>query len=167
MISEALRLMAAVLSLYGDGASDWSTVRPSDAARASLAITVTRGDWPAELVATIAVRESSMRWMVNPRSGACSPGQILVSHDKARQARFCARLRRRGEVAWYRAITRKLDAARDVCERLHRRDAVACAVAGYVGGMPAVRLGRRRVARAILRRADRLHIATLVGSVGA
>lgn len=163
MIAESLRLMLAIISLHGDGSR---TVRPSDAARASLAITVTRGDWPAELVAVIAVRESSMRWAVNPRSGACGPGQILVSHDRARQARFCARLHKRGVVAWYAAIARKLDDAREVCERLHRRDVVACAVAGYVGGMPAVRSGRRQVARAILRRADELRVRVILGSSG-
>lgn len=167
MISEAIRLMAAVLSLYGDGRSDWRTVRPSDAARASLAIAVTRGDWPAELVATIAVRESSMRWMVNPRSGACGPGQLLESRVPSRQARFCTSLRKAGPIAQYAAIANKLTAWRRVCRRLHRRNLTTCAIAGYVGGGVAVRNGWRGTARAILRQADRLHIATLIGSVGA
>lgn len=136
----AIRLQVAVLTLWGAGGThaeaDNRTVRPADAARASLIIAYTHGAWEPELVAVIAVRESSMRrHLVNARSGACGPGQILVSHDAAVQARACRGLLR-DEWRSYHAIKRKLDQAQAYCRT--RDPSVTCALAGYRSGPPGV-----------------------------
>ena len=151
----ASRLCAAVASLYGSGvtARDIDRTVPIErACRASVIIVLVADEWRPELVASIAVRESSMLpALINPTTGACGPGQVLYSHDKARQDRRCRRVLA-DEWTGYRAAVAKLRDARAYC----RRPGELCALSGYVSGPSGVRRRWFRTPRSIQRRADRL-----------
>lgn len=147
----AARLCGAVVALYGPSGTARDIPRqvtPIRACRAALALELTRGEFKAELVAAVAIRESSMRpALVNATSGACGPMQVIY-RPIATHRRRCARIVR-DEIAGYRAGVAKL--------RLHVDGAgsLARGLADYAGRGPKARASALRT----LRRADAIRAA--------
>ncbi len=119
----------------------WSDVPQDRACSAAEAIVETGS--PPLLVALFAPESGLDNTRVNPRSGACGIGQVLYSHDLVIQRRRC-RAVLASVTNGARAANRKLSDAVRFCGNLGGRPAAAryglerCAVAGYVGGVPAV-----------------------------
>lgn len=127
----AARLCGALVTLHG------GEVAPHRLCRAAVVIAHVADEWPPELLASIAYRESRFDpSVVNPRTGCWGPMQVST--------------RRRGnEWAGYRAGVAKLREARRYCAR--RGEGRLCVLAAYASGPKGVRgrwyRGPRRVER--------------------
>lgn len=146
-IPAAVRLATAIVALYGPAGTATDIhreVSPADAVRAACVVAIVADEFPPELIASIAIRESSMRPRpVNARSGACGPMQVLYA-PPAFHGRMCRRILR-DEVAGYVAGVAKL--------RMHVAEAgsVERGLAGYFGSASsrrAIAAARRTIRRA-------------------
>ncbi len=128
----AARLCGALVTLHG------GEVAPARLCRAAVVIAHVADEWPPELLASIAYRESRFDpSVVNPRTGCWGPMQVS------------SRRRDRSEWAGYRAGVAKLREARRYCAR--RGEGRLCVLAAYASGPAGVRgrwyRGPRRVER--------------------
>ena len=128
----AARLCGALVTLHG------GEVNPHRLCRAAVVIAHVADEWPPELLAAIAYRESRFdASAVNPRTGCWGPMQVNT------------RRRDRSEWSGYRAGVVKLREARRYCAR--RSGGRLCVLAAYASGPAGVRgrwyRGPRRVER--------------------
>lgn len=138
-ILRAIRLAAAIRSAFPD-------VPARRVLPASLAIVLEHGQHDPLLVATLAYGESRFDWRVVNARGCAGAMQV------------CGRGRYRTERASYAAGVRKLDEARDYCER-RRTPTTPCLLAVYGSGPRGAREGLYRRPRLVLRRLEKLRRA--------
>ena len=135
----SLRLCSALLATHGD------EVSPARLCRAAVIVAHVADEWPPELLASIAYRESRFDpRAVNARTGCWGAMQVNT--------------RRRGdEWAGYRAGVAKLREARRYCARASGKGPdLLCTLAGYAAGPAGVRGRWYRGPRRVLRDAARL-----------
>ena len=136
----AARLCGALVTLHG------AEVSPQRLCRAAVIIAHVADEWPPELLAAIAYRESRFdASAVNPRTGCW--GALQVS----------TRRRDRSEWAGYRAGVAKLREARRYCAR--RSGGRLCVLAAYASGPAGVRGRWYRGPRRVEREAARVRVA--------
>lgn len=136
----AARLCGALVTLHG------AEVSPQRLCRAAVVIAHVADEWPPELLASIAWRESRFDpSVVNPRTGCWGPMQVST------------RLRDRSEWAGYRAGVAKLREARRYCAR--RGEGRLCVLAAYASGPKGVRGRWYRGPRRVEREAARVRAA--------
>ena len=136
----AARLCGALVTLHG------AEVSPQRLCRAAVIIAHVADEWPPELLASIAYRESRFDpRVVNPRTGTWGALQVNT------------RRRDRSEWAGYVAGVAKLREARRYCAR--RSGGRLCVLAAYASGPAGVRGRWYRGPRAVLRRAATIHNA--------
>lgn len=135
----SLRLCSALLATHG------AEVSPDRLCRAAVIVAHVADEWPVEVVASIAYRESRFDpRVVNAVTGCWGPMQVNT--------------RRRGdEWAGYRAGVAKLREARRYCAR--RGDGDLCVLAAYASGPAGVRGRWYRGPRRVQREAARLRAA--------
>ena len=134
----AARLCGALVTLHG------AEVPHQRLCRAAVIIAHVADEWPPELLAAIAFRESRFdASAVNPRTGCWGALQVNT------------RRRDRSEWAGYVAGVRKLREARRYCGGTRW----LCVLAGYRSGPAGVRGRWYRGPRAVLRRAATIHNA--------
>ena len=135
----AARLCGALVTLHG------AEVSPQRLCRAAVIIAHVADEWPPELLAAIAYRESRFDpSVVNPRTGCWGPMQVNT--------------RRRGnEWSGYRAGVAKLREARRYCAR--RSGGRLCVLAAYASGPAGVRGRWYRGPRRVEREAARVRVA--------
>lgn len=134
----AIKLALAIAATHPDA-------DPMDVAAVSGAIVRQHGEHSPELLAALMSPESGYdNRKVNPRSGACGVGQVLYyRHNRQAQARRCRRVQASVD-AGVAAAAIKLSHAVEYCRDLGGRPMArrfgleACAVAGYIGGVPGV-----------------------------
>lgn len=149
MISQlvtSLRLCSALLAAHGD------EVSPARLCRAAVIVALVADEWPPELLAAIAYRESRFDpRVVNARTGTWGAMQVST--------------RRRGdEWAGYRAGVAKLREARRFCVR--RGEGELCILAAYASGPAGVRGRWYRGPRRVLRDAAQLRKLLGCSSIG-
>ncbi len=136
----AARLCGALVTLHG------GEVAPARLCRAAVVIAHVADEWPPELLASIAYRESRFDpSVVNPRTGCWGPMQVS------------SRRRDRSEWAGYRAGVAKLREARRYCAR--RSGGRLCVLAAYASGPAGVRGRWYRGPRRVEREAARVRAA--------
>lgn len=136
----SLRLCSALLATHG------AEVSPARLCRAAVIVAHVADEWPPELLAAIAYRESRFDpRVVNARTGCWGAMQVNT------------RRRDRSEWAGYRAGVAKLREARRYCVR--RGEGDLCVLAAYASGPAGVRGRRYRGPRRVQRAAARLRAA--------
>ena len=136
----AARLCGALVTLHG------AEVPHQRLCSAAVVIAHVADEWPPELLASIAYRESRFdASAVNPRTGCWGAMQVST------------RRRDRSEWAGYVAGIAKLREARRYCAR--RSGGRLCVLAAYASGPAGVRGRWYRGPRAVLRRAATIHNA--------
>lgn len=143
----AARLCAALIAAHG------AEVDHTRLCRAAAIIVAVADEWPVEIVAAIAYRESRFDpSVVNARTGCWGPMQVSTlqrAHD---------------EWSGYRAGVAKLRDARRYCAR--RTGGELCVLAGYASGPAGVRGRWYRGPRRIIRDAARLRSILGCSSTG-
>ena len=136
----AARLCSALLATHG------AEVSPDRLCRAAVIVAHVADEWPPELLAGIAYRESRFDpSAVNAVTGCWGPMQVST------------RRRDRSEWAGYVAGVRKLREARRYCAR--RGEGEVCVLAAYASGPAGVRGRWYRGPRRVQREAARLRAA--------
>lgn len=136
----SLRLCSALLATHG------AEVSPDRLCRAAVIVAHVADEWPPELLAAIAYRESRFDpRVVNARTGCWGAMQVNT------------RRRDRSEWAGYVAGVAKLREARRYCVR--RGDGDLCVLAAYASGPAGVRGRWYRGPRRVQREAARLRAA--------
>mgnify|MGYP002133705817 FL=1 len=136
----AARLCGALVTLHG------GEVPHHRLCRAAVVIAHVADEWPPELLAAIAYRESRFDpSVVNPRTGCWGPMQVNT------------RRRDRSEWAGYRAGVAKLRETRRYCAR--RGEGRLCVLAAYASGPAGVRGRWYRGPRRVEREAARVRAA--------
>ena len=136
----SIRLCSALLATHG------AEVSPARLCRAAVIVAHVADEWPPELLAAIAYRESRFDpRVVNARTGCWGAMQVNT------------RRRDRSEWAGYRAGVAKLREARRYCVR--RGDGELCVLAAYASGPAGVRGRWYRGPRRVQREAARLRAA--------
>ncbi len=137
----SLRLCSALLAAHGD------EVSPARLCRAAVIVAHVADEWPPELLASIAYRESRFDpSAVNAVTGCWGPMQVST------------RRRDHNEWAGYVAGVVKLREARRYCAR--RGEGELCVLAAYASGPAGVRGRWYRGPRRVLRDAARLKSLT-------